>query len=130
MTKHQQMIQALKSNIIPEQIYKTTELYDMLRQSGLDGSEVQYHRVINQLLKANYLTRIHKGVYIKEFKKTDGEVMKCTLDKDINTCRFFDPELLECNNPKRCSFQDLIDTTNVNYEYQRPEKWFEKYYRK
>lgn len=57
--------------------------------------------------------------------------MKCTLDKDINTCIFFDVELLECNNPDKCSFQDLVDVSKISNGYKRQqEKWFEKYYRK
>lgn len=129
-TTKQRIAKVLRDNIVPEQVYKTVDLYKILHQAGFRYSNSLYHRAINDLLRAGYIKRVHTGVYIKEFKVTDGEEMKCTLDKGINSCEYFNPALLECSNPNKCSFQDLIDTSKLTYEYQRPEKWFEKYYRK
>lgn len=56
--------------------------------------------------------------------------MKCTLDKDINTCNHYDPITEECSNPNKCSFQDRIDTSKVTLSYERKERWYEKYYRR
>mgnify|MGYP003299118461 CR=1 FL=1 len=59
------MINLLCSYIVSGKIYKTLDIYAILWQAGFDVSKVQYHRVINELIECEYLTRIHRGVYIK-----------------------------------------------------------------
>lgn len=54
--------------------------------------------------------------------------MRCSLDKEINKCNFFENEL--CKNKKKCSFQVLEENPNITEKYEREERWYEKYYRK
>lgn len=53
--------------------------------------------------------------------------MKCELEKDINTCPYYNKKTNECLNKEKCSFQHIIQG---NKEYVRPEKWFKKYYKR
>lgn len=51
---------------------------------------------------------------------------KCTLDKEINTCPFFDTPTENCNNLENCSMQQKEETKK--HEYIRKPRWYEKYY--
>ena len=48
--------------------------------------------------------------------------MKCQLDKDINSCPFFDSENLVCNNPNKCSFQETMNKDRIKNKYIRSER--------
>lgn len=55
---------------------------------------------------------------------------KCSLEEDINKCKYFDKKNKGCNNPGKCSFQ--IDDGNevvTNHPYVREERWYEKYHK-
>ena len=54
--------------------------------------------------------------------------MRCSLDKEINMCEFFDNEL--CKNKKNCSFQVTEENLNIAKKYIKEERWYEKYYKK
>lgn len=59
---------------------------------------------------------------------------KCKLDYTINRCEYFEVESCECENPNKCSFQeiepaDVEDVTVGNNGYVRKERWYEKYYK-
>ena len=57
-------------------------------------------------------------------------MLKCTLDKDINTCPYFSKDEY-CSNENQCSFQQIDEEKIVeNLKYVREERWYEKYYRK
>lgn len=53
--------------------------------------------------------------------------MKCKLEKDINTCPFFNESNEQCNNAKRCTFQ--YDDKMVHNSYVRKKRWYEDYYK-
>lgn len=52
---------------------------------------------------------------------------KCTLSPDINTCPYFNRETSVCENENKCSLQKPEDE-DAKSEYQRPERWYKKYY--
>lgn len=59
--------------------------------------------------------------------------MKCTMDKDINTCPFVSEDKAYCNHPNpMCSFVEKpeVEPKIVTNPYVRKERWYEKYYRK
>lgn len=52
----------------------------------------------------------------------------CTLDRKINTCKFFDKETCECCSENPCGMVKKLDKINVPQE--RKEKWYDKYYKR
>lgn len=54
--------------------------------------------------------------------------MRCSLDKEINKCDFYENEL--CKNEKKCSFQVPEENMYTTEKYVREERWYEKYFKK
>lgn len=55
--------------------------------------------------------------------------MKCTLPADINQCRFYNKDNMECSNDNECSFQESEEENILTKGYIREERWYEKYYK-
>lgn len=54
----------------------------------------------------------------------------CTLDKNINQCRFFDASDATCAREEPCFFGEKKENAgNNNKKYVREERWYEKYYK-
>ena len=56
------------------------------------------------------------------------ERMMCSLDRDVNNCRYFDVETGACARFDKCTYQ-YSDSAVIN-KYVRQPRWYEKYYRK
>lgn len=46
--------------------YSLNQIYEMLKQAGEDITKQNLVRILNKLIKKNYIERIRKGVYIKQ----------------------------------------------------------------
>lgn len=51
-------------------------------------------------------------------------IRKCKLQKEYNSCEFYNSENMNCNNDRSCCFQFEVEQP---VKYERGERWYEKY---